>query len=89
MGPQSPPPNVDRLVLLATVSAVAESLPRKRRRQLIAKLMAIADDWERPDNVIELRLPRRRPVQAEALKAAAGRLRTTVQLLESPDAQSG
>ena len=84
MDPEASPPNVDRLVLLATVSAVAESLPRKRRLQLVARLLSIAADWERKDNVIDLHAPRRRPAQAEAMQAAAGRLRTTAQLLEPP-----
>ena len=84
MDPDVTPPDVDRLVLLATVSAVAESLPRKRRLQLITRLLSIAADWEREDNVIELRAPRRRWIQAEAMQAAAGRLRTTAQLLEPP-----
>ncbi len=84
MDPEASPPNVDRLVLLATLSAVAESLPRKRRLQLVARLLSIAADWERKDNVIDLRAPRRRPAQDEAMQAAPGRLRTTAQLLEPP-----
>ncbi len=80
--PEQTTSRIDRLVQIAVLRALHDSLPRKRRRQLVRQLRLIADRWEHPTKVIRLRAKRPKRIQPE-LQAAARRLRRAAELLDA------
>ena len=81
---------VDRLVQLAWLHALYHGLPRKSRARTLNRILQIAREWERDDNVLDLN-SRLEPKGSGELRKASEQLLRSSQVLnrQAVDTRSG